>query len=170
MAQQRGKTGFWNSERSRPCSCWSWYSCLDGWTVHLTYAATQYSPASQKPSRVIFAKCSVVHFPLLTWETVLRRTQWGHLLRDAVGSHSIALRGRHEHTTDTHKGPDSTCPLCLSWLSSFYLNLLSLLHPLGLSSVLKKWNKLRHTLLETPLHNRWSNVTVYSHFSHVLQV
>lgn len=29
---------------------------------------------------VIFAKCLVVNFPLLTWETVLRRTQRGHPL------------------------------------------------------------------------------------------
>lgn len=55
MVQQRGKRGFWNVERkSRPCSCWSWYSCLDGWTVHLTYAPSQYFPASQKPPRVSY--------------------------------------------------------------------------------------------------------------------
>lgn len=55
MVQQRGKWGFWNAERkSRPCNCWSWQSCQDGWTVHLTYAATQYFPASQRPPWVSY--------------------------------------------------------------------------------------------------------------------
>lgn len=162
MVQQRGKWGFWNAEgKTRPCNCWSWYSCLDCWIVHLTYAATHYfQQVRGLHELVIFAKCFVVHFPLLTWETVLRRTRPGHVFRDAVDSHSIALWGRCEHTTNIHKGPDPTCPICLICLHLFYLNLLSLLDPLGLSSVLKKQNKLRHTLLEMPLYNRRSNVTV----------
>lgn len=55
MAQQRGKWGFWNAEgKTRPCNCWSWYSCLDCWIVHLTYAATHYFPARQRPPRVSY--------------------------------------------------------------------------------------------------------------------
>lgn len=55
MVQQRGKWGFWNAERkTRPCNCWSWYSSLECWTVHLTYAATHYFPARQRPPRVSY--------------------------------------------------------------------------------------------------------------------